>query len=178
MDFNNQKNIKRPINENIKEANMLVIDENGNKIGVMTRSNALNEANARGYDLILIVPRNNNNYAICKIGDYGKMLYEQKVKERMSRKKQSVIKIKEIKVRPQIAENDLKWMANNAINWLNDNNHVKFKIRAFGRIGTKAELIEETYKKFLNLIGDAGKVLSPLKKTTPVLYEATIVKNK
>ena len=106
------------------------------------------------------------------------MLYEQKVKERMSRKKQSVIKIKEIKVRPQIAENDLKWMANNAINWLNDNNHVKFKIRAFGRIGTKAELIEETYKKFLNLIGDVGKVLSPLKKMTPVLYEATIVKNK
>ena len=168
------------INQQIREQSLLVIDEEGNKLGILSRNEALREAEERGYDLILIVPSNQskNQQAIAKIADYGKMLYEQKVKERMSKKNQTVTKIKEIKVRPQIAENDLKWMVKNAINWLNDGNQVKFKIKAYGRIGSKADLIEETYKKFLNLIGEVGKVQIPLKKVTPVLYEATIVKNK
>ena len=168
------------INQQIREQSLLVIDEEGNKLGILSRNEALREAEERGYDLILIVPSNQskNQQAIAKIADYGKMLYEQKVKERMSKKNQTVTKVKEIKVRPQIAENDLKWMVKNAINWLNDGNQVKFKIKAYGRIGSKADLIEETYKKFLNLIGEVGKVQIPLKKVTPVLYEATIVKNK
>ncbi len=159
---------------------MLVIDENGQKLGILSRNEALREAEKRGYDLVLIVPSNQskNNNAIAKITDYGKMLYEQKVKERMSKKNQTITKVKEIKVRPQIAENDLRWMAKNATNWLNDGNQVKFKIKAYGRIGFKIELIEETYNKFLNLIGEIGKVQIPLKKVTPVLYEAIIVKNK
>ena len=159
---------------------MLVIDENGQKLGTLSRNEALREAEKRGYDLVLIVPSNQskNNQAIAKITDYGKMLYEQKVKERLSKKNQTITKVKEIKVRPQIAENDLRWMAKNATNWLNDGNQVKFKIKAYGRIGFKLELIEETYNKFLNLIGEIGKVQIPLKKVTPVLYEAIIVKNK
>ena len=137
------------INQQIREQLMLVIDEEGNKLGTLSRNEALREAEERGYDLVLIVPSNQskNQQAIAKIADYGKMLYEQKVKERMSKKKQTVTKVKEIKVRPQIAENDLKWMAKNAINWLNDGDQVKFKIKAYGRIGFKADLIEETYKK-------------------------------
>lgn len=168
------------INQQIREQSMLVIDEEGNKLGTLSRNEALREAEERGYDLVLIVPSNQskNQQAIAKIADYGKMLYEQKIKERMSTKKQTVAKVKEIKVRPQIAENDLKWMAKNAINWLNDGDQVKFKIKAYGRIGFRTDLIEETYKKFLNLIGEVGKVQTPLKKVTPVLYEATIVKNK
>ncbi len=159
---------------------MLVIDESGQKLGILSRNEALREAEKRGYDLVLIVPSNQskNNQAIAKITDYGKMLYEQKVKERLSKKNQTITKVKEIKVRPQIAENDLRWMAKNATNWLNDGNQVKFKIKAYGRIGFKLELIEETYNKFLNLIGEIGKVQIPLKKVTPVLYEAIIVKNK
>jgi len=159
---------------------MLVIDEDGQKLGILSRNEALREAEKRGYDLVLIVPSNQskNNQAIAKITDYGKMLYEQKVKERLSKKNQTITKVKEIKVRPQIAENDLRWMAKNATNWLNDGNQVKFKIKAYGRIGFKLELIEETYNKFLNLIGEIGKVQIPLKKVTPVLYEAIIVKNK
>ena len=168
------------INQQIRENSMLVIDESGQKLGILSRNEALREAEKRGYDLVLIVPSNQskNNQAIAKITDYGKMLYEQKVKERLSKKNQTITKVKEIKVRPQIAENDLRWMAKNATNWLNDGNQVKFKIKAYGRIGFKLELIEETYNKFLNLIGEIGKVQIPLKKVTPVLYEAIIVKNK
>jgi translation initiation factor IF-3 len=57
------------------------------------------------------------------------------------------------------------------------NIQIKFKIQAFGRIGFKPELINETYQKFIDLIGEFGKVITPLKKTTPVMYEATIAKN-
>jgi translation initiation factor IF-3 len=55
---------------------------------------------------------------------------------------------------------------------------IKFKIQAYGRVGYKPELIEDTYKRFLELLGDSAKVITPLKKLTPVLYEAIIAKNK
>jgi translation initiation factor IF-3 len=98
------------INQQIRENSMLVIDEDGQKLGILSRNEALREAEKRGYDLVLIVPSNQskNNQAIAKITDYGKMLYEQKVKERLSKKNQTITKVKEIKVRPQIAENDLR----------------------------------------------------------------------
>jgi translation initiation factor IF-3 len=89
-----------------------------------------------------------------------------------------VIKVKEVKVRPQIGNHDLKWRADQAIGWLNDNAQIKFKIQAYGRIGYKPELIQETYDRFLELLGENAKVLTPLKRLTPVLYEATIIKNK
>lgn len=169
----------RPINEKIHDARLLVIDENGNKLGAMNKMDAVHLAQERGYDLVLFVPASKTgSLAIAKIVDYGKFTYEQKMKEKQSRKNQSVIKIKEVKVRPQISDHDLKWRANQAIDWLNDNAQIKFKIQAYGRIGFKPELIQETYDKFLALLGTNAKILNPLKKLTPVLYEATIVKNK
>jgi len=59
---------------------------------------------------------------------------------------------------------------------LQEGYQIKFKIQAFGRIRFKPELIQETYHKFLSLIEQEGKVLTPLKQLTPVLFEATIVK--
>ena len=169
---------ERFINEQIRENSMLVIDENGQKLGIMDKNKALETAYDKDLDLVLMVPHNEKSPAICKIADYGKMLYEEKTKERQAKKNQHVTKTKEIKVRPQIGDNDLNWMSKNAIEWLQDGCQVKFKIRAFGRIATKPEVIYETYNKFLALLGDIAKVQTPLKKVTPVLYEATIVKNK
>ena len=169
---------QRLINEQIREDTMLVIDQNGSKLGIMDKDKALQTAFDQDLDLVLMVPHTDRGPAICKIADYGKMLYEEKTKERQAKKNQHVTKVKEIKVRPQIGENDLKWMSKNAIEWLQDGCQVKFKIRAFGRIATKPEIIQETYNKFLALLGDIAKVQTPLKKITPVLYEATIVKNK
>ncbi|MDR2369119.1 MAG: translation initiation factor IF-3 [Mycoplasmataceae bacterium] len=169
----------RPINEKIQDARLLVIDENNNKLGAMNKMDAIHLARERGYDLVLFVPADKTGgLSIAKIVDYGKFTYEQKMKAKQSRKNQSIIKVKEVKVRPQISDHDLEWRANQAIAWLNDNAQIKFKIQAFGRIGFKPELIQETYDKFLALLGDKAKILNPLKKITPVIYEATIVKNK
>jgi translation initiation factor IF-3 len=89
-----------------------------------------------------------------------------------------VVKVKEIKVRPQIGIHDMKWRVENAKEWLNEGCQLKFKIQAFGRIGFKPELIEETFKKFINLFEPMKINFTPLKKLTPVMYESTIVKSK
>jgi translation initiation factor IF-3 len=99
----------KQINEKILDSQLLVIDENGNKLGVMNKMAAVNLAKERGFDLVLFVPaEKTGNVAIAKIVDYGKFTYEQKMKEKLSRKNQSVIKIKEVKVRPQISDHDLR----------------------------------------------------------------------
>jgi translation initiation factor IF-3 len=99
----------RPINEKIPDAKLLVIDENGSKLGVMNKMDAVRLAQERGFDLVLFVPANKTGgVAIAKIVDYGKFAYEQKMKEKQSRKNQNVIRVKEVKVRPQISDHDLK----------------------------------------------------------------------
>jgi translation initiation factor IF-3 len=98
----------RPINEKISDAKLLIIDEEGNKLGAMNKMDAVRLAKERGYDLVLFVPAaKTGGLAIAKIVDYGKFAYEQKMKEKQSRKNQSVIKIKEVKVRPQISDHDM-----------------------------------------------------------------------
>lgn len=170
---------QKPINEQIKDAQLLVIDENGVKLGKMDRQTAINNAKDKGLDLILFVPANKTGtLSIAKIGDYGKYAYEQKIKAKQSKKKQTIISTKEVKVRPQIGNHDLTWRANQAKGWLENNFQIKFKIQAFGRIGYKPELIQDTYNRFLSLLGNTAKVITPLKKITPVIYEAIIIKNK
>jgi translation initiation factor IF-3 len=99
---------QKPINEQIKDAQLLVIDENGVKLGKMDRQTAINNAKDKGLDLILFVPANKTGtLSIAKIGDYGKYAYEQKIKAKQSKKKQTIISTKEVKVRPQIGNHDL-----------------------------------------------------------------------
>jgi translation initiation factor IF-3 len=99
----------KPVNEKIYDAKLLIIDEEGNKLGAMDKTDAINLAKERGYDLVLFVPASKTGgLAIAKIIDYKKFTYEQKMKEKQSRKNQSVIKVKEVKVRPQIGNHDLK----------------------------------------------------------------------
>ena len=167
----------RPINEKISDQEMLVIDQDGNKLGKLTKQEALQRARDANLDLVLFVPKEKTgSLPIVKIIDFGKFNYEEKLKQKQSKKNQSIILTKEVKVRPQIGSHDLQWRANQAKEWLAKNIQIKFKIQAYGRIGYKPELIEETYQKFLNLIGDSGKIIMPLKKLTPVMYEATIAK--
>ncbi|GHU33914.1 hypothetical protein FACS1894166_10490 [Bacilli bacterium] len=98
---------QRPINERIRDLEIMVIDETGAKLGVMKKFDAINLAKERGYDLVLMAPGGPGRPAIAKIIDYGKYIYEQKVKEKQARKNQTVIKVKEVKVRPQIGDHDL-----------------------------------------------------------------------
>ena len=92
------------VNEEIRVPQVRLIDEEGEMQGVMSARDALHRAFAVGLDLLEISP--NAEPPVCKILDYGKFKYEQQKKKNEARKKQKVIEIKEVKVRPNIDEND------------------------------------------------------------------------
>src|SRR5690606_37214641 len=92
------------INEQIKVPKVRLIDENGENVGIVSRNDALARARDAGLDLIEISP--NTEPPVAKISDYGKYKYQLQKKKAEMRKKQKVIEVKEIKVRPMIEEND------------------------------------------------------------------------
>ncbi len=174
MNQNKSKSI--PINESIKLKEFLVIDEKGNNLGLLKRDNALDLAQKKNLDLVLISFK--DNVGIAKIMDYSKFKYQQKKKERDNRKNQNIMKSKEIKIKPLINDHDLQTKANNAIHWLEDGDRVVFMIVSMGRMATKTEIIDNVHNKFLNMIGDLGKVIQEKKKINDYKYETIIVPNK
>ena len=93
------------LNNEIKADEVRLISERGEQLGVVTTEVALNKARDVGLDLIEVAP--NAKPPVCKILDHGKLKYEEKKRQQISKKKQHVIKIKEIRIRPQIDEHDL-----------------------------------------------------------------------
>ncbi len=92
------------VNDEIRSAQVRLIDQEGEMQGVMTAREALNRAFSIGLDLLEISP--NADPPVVKILDFGKFKYEQQKKKNEARKKQKIVEIKEVKVRPNIDEND------------------------------------------------------------------------
>lgn len=164
-------------NEKIKDSKILVVDENGNNLGIMSTNSARKLAKEKGLDLVLFVSgKKTGKLSICKIIDYGKFIYQLNRKQKQNKKNQTIIKVKEIKVKPQTDVGDLQWKANKVKKWLENGYQIKFKVMTFGRIATRKELIFKIYHDFLKLIEQNGKVAIELKQVSPIAYEATIVK--
>lgn len=164
------------INQNIKLKELNVIDDTGANLGLMKTSDALALAQSKGLDLVLISYKDNK--AIAKILDYGKFKYNQKRKDRDAKKKQTIIKNKEVKVKPLIGDHDLQVRANNTLRWLADGDRVTFIIEARGRMSTKPEYVTLVYEKFMKLLGDAAKVQTEMKKLNDFRYATVLVANK
>ena len=94
------------INDEIRVPRVLLIDQNGEKQGVMPTSAAIEAAEEAGLDLVEIVP--NADPPVCKILDYGKFKFQEQKKKNEARKRQKVQEIKEIKLRPTIDKHDLE----------------------------------------------------------------------
>ncbi len=164
------------INNEIKVKTLVVIDETGEKLGEMPTSEALELANSKELDLVLV--SSNNGVNIAKILDYGKFIYEMKKKAKDSKKNQTIVKNKEVKVKPTIGDHDLMVRVEQSKKWLASGYQIKFVILVFGRIKTKTEMIDEIYNKFINALGEDVKVMKPLKAASPTKYEALLVPNK
>jgi translation initiation factor IF-3 len=108
-----------------------LIDEIGTQVGVVPTRDALQMARDRGLDLMEVSP--NANPPVCKICDYGKFKYEKKKKEAQARKKQTVIKVKEIQLRPQTEEHDLDYKFKNVRTFLEEGDKAKITIMFRGR---------------------------------------------
>ena len=173
MSSNNDARKNQPlINDQIRFRTMVVIDDHGNNLGEMNRIDALNLAASKNLDLVVIAKK--GNIPVTKILDYGKYKYEQKRRQKESRKNQTIIKVKEIKIKPMIGEHDLKVRAENAKRWLEDKDNVKFVIEARGRMCTKDEFIVQAYEKFIDSIKDYGTVVQANKKVSNYRYETII----
>lgn len=119
------------INEQIRDKEVRVIGEEGEMIGVVPIKEAMRLAKEAGVDLVKIVP--NAAPPVCRIVDYGKYKYEQLRKEKEARKKQKVIDIKEVRLSPNIEENDLKTKINAAKKFLEKGDKVKVTLKFRGR---------------------------------------------
>jgi len=119
------------VNEDIRSPTVRLIDEEGEMQGVMSARDAVQRAYAVGLDLLEISP--NADPPVVKILDFGKFKYEQQKKKNEAKKKQKVIEIKEIKVRPNIDENDYQVKMRAMKTFIEEGDKVKVTLRFRGR---------------------------------------------
>ena len=144
------------VNEDIEFENVLVISETGEQLGVMSRVDALNVADERGYDLVCVAP--NAPTPVCKLMDYSKYRYDQLKKAKEAKKNQKIIETKEIRLSPTIDVGDFNTKQKAARKFLQDGNKVKVSCRFRGRMIDHAENTKPLFAKFAEGLADVGKV--------------------
>lgn len=107
------------------------MDDDGEQLGVMVTRDALDRAREKGLDLVEVAP--NADPPVCKIMDYGKFKYQQQKKLQEAKKKQTVIKIKEVKFRPKTDEHDYQTKLKKIVKFLDDGDRCKVTIFFRGR---------------------------------------------
>ena len=148
-----------PINEQIRAKDVQVIDETGEKKGIMNINDALDLAFDKKLDLVLVSP--NLEVPVCKIMNYGKYKFEQSKKEKEAKKKQKVTELKEIRITPNIEQHDFDFKAKNIRKFIEDGNKVKVTVRFRGRELNYVKLGEEALNKFIDNLSD---IATPDKK--------------
>ncbi|MEF9991237.1 MAG: translation initiation factor IF-3 [Paraclostridium sp.] len=143
------------INDEIRDNEIRVLSETGEQLGIMSARDAQLMANNKNLDLVKISP--NANPPVCKLMDYGKYKYEQARKEKESKKKQKIVTVKEVRLRPGIEENDINTKANNAIKFLQKGDKVKVELRFRGRELGHKDLGKKVMMKFIELVKEFGE---------------------
>lgn len=142
------------LNEEIRVPEVRCIGDNGVQYGVISRNEALKIARDEGLDLVLIAP--DGKPPVAKIMDYGKFRYQQEKKQKEAKKKQKIIEIKEIKLSINIAQNDINYKIKHAIEFLEDEKHVKFRVFLKGREISEPEAGVEVLNRVWEMIQDFG----------------------
>ena len=145
-----------PINGQIKAKEVQVIGDNGEKLGMLPISRALEIAEEKKMDLVLVSP--NAQVPVCKIMNYGKYKFEQAKKEKEAKKKQKVLETKELRITPNIEEHDFGFKSKNARKFLEDGNKVKITVRFRGRELNNVKLGEDVLNQFITELEDVAVV--------------------
>lgn len=140
------------INESIKNAEIRVVDVDGSQLGIMSSEKALEIANEKNLDLVMIAPQ--ANPAVCRIMDYGKYRFEQAKKEKESKKNQKVISVKEVRLSMSIDTHDFNTKLNQAVKFLKSGNKVKVSVRFRGREMAHTELGGQLLERFIENAGE------------------------
>ncbi len=145
-----------PINRQIREKEVQVISDNGEKLGVLSIDEAIEIAEEKNLDLVLVSP--NATPVVCKLMNYGKYKFEQAKKEKESRKNQKTVELKEIRVTPNIGDHDFGFKSKNARAFLEAGNKVKFTVRFRGRELNNVKAGETVLNKFAEDLSDISTV--------------------
>ncbi|MBB5693307.1 translation initiation factor IF-3 [Roseomonas pecuniae] len=146
------------MNEEIRAPQIRLIDQDGEMIGVMSARDALARAYEVGMDLLEISP--NAEPPVCKITDFGKFKYEQQKKANEARKRQKVVEIKEIKVRPNIDDHDYEVKMRQMKGFIEEGDKVKVTLRFRGREMAHQDLGAKVLERIRNEMAEAVKVES------------------
>ena len=144
------------VNDEIRAQQVRLIDQDGEMQGVMTARDAWLRAQAVGLDLLEISP--NADPPVVKILDFGKFKYEQQKKKNEAKKKQKVIEIKEIKVRPNIDENDYQVKMRAMKSFIEEGDKVKLTLRFRGREMAHQEIGVRVLERIKNEMDPTSKV--------------------
>ncbi len=144
------------MNENIRSETVRLISETGEQLGVMALDDAIERAKDVGQDLIEVAP--NAKPPVAKILNYGKLKYEEKKKAQASKKKQHVVKIKEIRVRPRIDDHDLETKVNLGRKFLSEGCKLKVTLMYRGRELSRTDLGLDVLNRVIDMLSDLSQV--------------------
>ena len=144
------------INERIKYPQLRVVDSDGKQLGVIDRIKALEIADQRGLDLVLVSEK--ANPPVCRIMDYGKYKFEQEKKAKEARKKSHQTEVKEVKMRYKIDKHDYDVRIGQAVKFLKSGDKVKCTVIFRGREIQHSNLAETLLLKMANDLEEQSEV--------------------
>lgn len=140
------------INREIRAVSVRVIDMEGQQLGVISLTEALAEATKAGLDLVEVSPT--AEPPVCRIMDYGKFRYQQSKKVQVSKKSQTVIQVKEIRLRPKTEEHDLEVKVKHVRKFLEQHNKVKISMMFRGREIAYTDIGRKIMEDIKNTLAD------------------------
>lgn len=140
------------MNEAIRAREVRLISDTGEQLGIVPVRDALRIASERGLDLVEVAPL--ARPPVCRVMDFGKFKYEQSKRERDARKRQKIVEIKEIKMRPNIEDHDFEVRVRNAERFLQEGDKIKCTIMFRGREIVHSELGRAVLEKLAERLRD------------------------
>ena len=135
---------------------MRLIGEAGEQMGIVSFDEAMELARSAGLDLVEVA--SNAEPPVCKIMDYGKLKYDQKKKDQVSKKKQHIIRVKEVRFRPRISDHDLGIKLNRVKKFISEGNKVKITLMYRGREMARQDLGETLIRRIEETLSDVADV--------------------
>ena len=135
---------------------MRLIDEDGNQAGIVSISDALTRAENTGLDLVEI--SENSTPPVCKILDFGKYRYELQKQKKINKKKQHVVQLKEIRIRPNTGDHDLLTKLNKAQKFIASGAKLKITVMFRGREMARKEAGMDLLTRVTNILEDVAKI--------------------
>lgn len=154
------------LNQYIKADTLRLVDSKAQQIGVVSKQQALDLAREKGLDVVLVAP--NTKPPVAKLINFSNFKYQQKKKQKSGQGKKSV-ELKEVRLTPFIAENDLQTRVKKAREFLQEGDRVKINVKFVGRQITRKEFGQKVMDRVVTELGEVSKVDQPAKFQGKVL---------